>query len=137
VDFTDLNMKIQTITVSGIVTKMTKKAGASSRCALSIYPENAVPNTVTNTDGEEIPVTYCNLAFIDVGSDYLLQDIQDIRPIIHREYKPVADWLTKPFDEELIDFYEQFSGYSVLWMNPVVCMSQEYLSLELYGVELT
>jgi len=137
VDFTDLNMKIQTITVSGIVTKMTKKAGASSRCALSIYPENAVPNTVTNTNGEEIPVTYCNLAFIDVGSDYLLQDIQDIRPIIHREYKPVADWLTKPFDEELIDFYEQFSGYSVLWMNPVVCMSQEYPSLELYGVELT
>jgi hypothetical protein len=64
-------------------------------------------------------------------------DIQDIRPVIHREYKPIADWLTRPFDEDLINFYEQVKGYSIFWMNPVVCVRQEYLALETYGVELT
>lgn len=137
VDFTELNMKIQAITVSGVVTKVTRPAEASTRCALSIYPAEAVPTTVFNSDGEEVPATYCNLAFIDVDFNSKLLDIQDIRPVIHREYKPIADWLTKPFDEDLVNFYEQVQGYSTLWMSPVVCVRQEYLTLETYGVELT
>jgi hypothetical protein len=137
VDFTDLNVKIQSINVSGVVTKITRQAEPSTRCALAIYPAEAVPTTVFNSLGEEVPATYCNLAYIDVDSNYLLLDIQDIRPVIHREYKPIADWLTRPFDEDLINFYEQIKGYSILWMNPVVCVRQEYLTLETYGVELT
>jgi len=137
VDFTDLNVKVQSINVSGVVTKITRQAEPSTRCALAIYPAEAVPTTVFNSLGEEVPATYCNLAYIDVDSNYLLLDIQDIRPIIHREYKPIADWLTRPFDEDLTNFYEQVKGYSVLWMNPAVCVRQEYLALETYGVELT
>jgi hypothetical protein len=137
VDFTELSMKIQSITVSGVITKVTRQAEPSTRCALAVYPAEAVPSTVFNSQGEEIPATYCNLAYIDVDFNFELQDIQDIRPIIHREYKPIADWLTRPFDEDLIDFYEQVKGYSTLWMSPVVCVRQEYLALETYGVELT
>lgn len=137
VDFTDLNVKIQTITVSGIVTKVTQQVEPSSRCVLSIYPAGTEPSKVLSPEGDEITVTYCNLAYIDVDSNFLLTDIQDIRPIIHRDYKPVAEWLTRPFDEDLINFYEQVSGYSVLWMSPDVCLNQEYLTLENYGVELT
>jgi hypothetical protein len=137
VDFSDLNVKIQNITVSGVVTKVAQQAEPSSRCVLSIYPAGTEPSTVLSPEGEEIPVKYCNLAYIDVNSNFLLTDIQDIRPIIHRDYKPIADWLTRPFDEDLINFYEQVSGYPVLWMSPVVCLSQEYLKLNFYGVELT
>jgi len=137
VDFTDIAIKIETIRVSGIVTKVERKVEPSSSCALAIYPEGTEPNTVLSSDGEEISVTYCNLAFIDVDSNFLLTDIQDIRPIIHRDFKPISDWLTRPFDEDLINFYEQVSGYSVLWMSPVVCLAQEYLTLTNYGVELT
>lgn len=136
VDFTELSAKIQSITVSGVVTKVTPQAGPATRCALSIYPAEAVPAIVFNSQGEEIPATYCNLAYIDVDSNFKLLDIQDIRPIINREYKPIADWLTKSFDEDLIKFYEQIEGYSTLWMSPVVCVRQEYLALETYGVEL-
>jgi len=136
VDFTELTMKIQSIAVSGVVTKVTPQAGPATRCALSIYPAEAVPTTVFNSRGEEIPATFCNLAYIDVDFNSKLLDIQDIRPVINREYKPIADWLTKPFDEDLINLYEQVKGYSTLWMSPVVCVRQEYLALETYGVEL-
>lgn len=137
VDFTESSVKIQSVTVSGVVTKVTHQAGPATRCALAIYPAEAVPTTVFNSLGEEIPATYCNLAYIDVDFDFKLLDIQDIRPIINREYKPIADWLTKPFDEDLINFYEQIQGYSTLWMSPIVCLHHEYLALETVGVELT
>jgi hypothetical protein len=136
VDFSDVNMKIEAVTVSGIVTKVTQQAEPSTRCALSIYPENAVPTTVTNSRGDEIPATYCNLAFIDVDAEYKLLDIKDIRSIVHTDYKPVADWLTVPFDDDLIDLYEQVKSYSVIWMSPEVCVKQEYATLEKYGVEV-
>jgi len=136
VDFSDLNMKVQAITISGVVTKITQQAEPSTRCALSIYPENAVPTVVSNSRGDEIPATYCNLAFFDVDVDYKLLDIRDVRPIVHTEYKPVADWLTVPFDEDLIDLYEQVKSYPVLWMNPEVCVKQEYAALEKYGIEV-
>ena len=136
VDFSDLNIKIQSLTVSGVISKVTKPAAPSTRCALSMYPADSVPTTVENSEGETIPAIYCNIAYIDVDANYLLQDIQDIRRVINREYKPIADWLTMPFDEDLISFYQQVKGYASLWMSPEICVRQEYLGLESYGVEL-
>jgi hypothetical protein len=136
IDFSDLNIKIQALTVSGVVAKLTKPSGPSTRCALSIYPADVVPTTVTNLNGEEVPAIYCNLAYIDVDSNYTLTDIQDVRSIIHREYKPVSDWLTTPYDEDLMRLHTQVEGYSALWMSPTVGMRHEYLNLESYGVEL-
>jgi hypothetical protein len=77
-----------------------------------------------------VKATYCALAQVDVNTGYLLEDITDVRYIIHKDYVPVADWLTKPFDDDLINLYEQVEDYSNLWMNPTVCMKQEYLSLQ-------
>jgi hypothetical protein len=84
---------------------------------------------VVNSAGETIPATYCPLAVVDVSSNYSIEKIEDVRYIIHRDYTPVADWLTKPFDEDLIDLYEQVSDYSPLWLTPSSCMKQEYLAL--------
>jgi hypothetical protein len=90
-----------------------------------------------NPQGVQTPLAYCSLAIIDVGVDYKLENIQDVREIIHRDYTPVANWLTVQFDESLIDLYEQVSGYSELWMNPDKCMKQEYAALTQYDVTLT
>jgi hypothetical protein len=117
--WSDLDIAIQNIVVNGIVTKTTKPSGAQTRSALVLYPENAVP---TNT-------TYCPLAFVDINSSFEVIDIQDIRYIVHKNYAPIADWLTVSFDETLIDLYEQVKSYNPLWMAPPTCMKQEYLDL--------
>jgi hypothetical protein len=72
-----------------------------------------------------------------VGNAYNVLDVEDQRQIIHRDYQPVADWLTKPFDENLIDTYEQVIDYPQLWMAPPTCLKQEYedLTKDLITVE--
>jgi hypothetical protein len=94
-----------------------------------MYPENAVPKTVTNTNNVSVPATYCPLAYVDVDATFTVTDVTDLRYIIHKDYTPVADWLTSPFDEDLIDLYLQVKGYAELWMKPSDCMKQEYLGL--------
>jgi hypothetical protein len=128
--FSDLEIAIQSITVSGLLTLGTPQASPSPRAGLVMYPFGTLPNTVTNANGEKIPATYCILAEVDVSNTSTLLDIVDTREIIHRDYVPVADWLTKPFDEDLINLYEQVSGYSQLWMSPSSCMGQEYENLK-------
>ena len=137
VDFSDLKMSVQSIRVTGNIPKVAPPSGPSTQSALTIYPENAVPTTYINSAGVQVPMAYCPLAFIDVGRDYTLQGIEDVRKIVHRDYTPVANWLTVPFDENLINLYEQVSGYSELWMNPDKCMKQEYAALTQYDVTLT
>jgi hypothetical protein len=95
-----------------------------------MYPSGTLPKVVLNSNNEKVQATYCLLAQVDVGAAYLLEDIADVRYIIHRDYTPVADWLTRPFDDTLINLYEQVGEYSNLWMNPTVCMKQEYRGLE-------
>ena len=127
--FSSLDIAIQSITVTGVVTMLEPQASPSTRAVLVMYPSGTLPKTVINSAGEEIPATYCPLAMVDVLSGYSVDNIEDLRYIIHRDYTPVADWLTKPFDEDLINLYEQVSGYSPLWLAPPSCMKQEYLGL--------
>jgi hypothetical protein len=91
---------------------------------------------VENTQGEKVPAVYCVLANVGVNSSYEIEDIEDLRTIIHRDFEPVADWLTKPFDMDLINIYEQVSGYATLWMKPASCLAQEYVGLEKYQVQV-
>ena len=137
VDFSDLKMSIQSIRATGSLLKASPQSSPSTQSALVIYPENAIPSTYVNSQGEQTPLAYCPLATIDVGVDYKLENIQDVRKIIHRDYTPVANWLTVQFDENLINLYEQVSGYPELWMNPDKCMKQEYAALTQYDVTLT
>lgn len=130
VEFSSLDVSVQSVTVSGVITLLEKQAAASTRATLVMYPLGTLPKTVVNSQGEKVPAVYCPLATVDVGIGYTVEAIGDNRYIIHRDYTPVADWLTKPFDETLIDLYEQVSDYSNLWMAPTTALKQEYLSLE-------
>ena len=105
------------------------QASLSPRATLVMYPVGTLPKTVLNAQGRQIPAAYCTLAEVDIDANYTVTRVQDTRSIIHRDFVPVADWLTAPFDEDLIDLYEQVSEYDPLWMAPLSCMRQEYAKL--------
>jgi hypothetical protein len=125
---------IQNIEVSGTVTLLKRPSGPDTLAALALYPENLVPETILNANGVEIPAVYCNLAIIDVDNAYRVINIEDVRYIIHRNYKPVANWLTNFWDDNLINLYEQVNNFPELWLNPDTCLKQEYASLAQYGI---
>ena len=117
--WSDPDVAVQSITVSGAVTLEKKPAAPSTRAALVMYPTERPPATAT----------YCPLAYVDVDSTFKVIEIVDIRYVIRRDYVPVADWLTKFFDDNLINLYSQVKQYPRFWMNPPSCMKQEYISL--------
>jgi len=119
-----LEISVDNITVSGVVTLNRKPSAPVPSATLVMYPENQVPS-----DG-----TYCELAKVDVNATYEITDILDTRSIIHRDYVPVADWLTRPWDENLISLYSQVSDYASLWMGPLTCLNFEYETLTKYGI---
>jgi hypothetical protein len=136
VSFSSPSVSIQSVLVSGSLTLLESQAALAPRASLVMYPANAVPRFIENTQGERVSATYCLLANVDVNSSYEIENIEDLRTIIHRDYVPVADWLTKPFDSDLINLYEQVSTYSKSWMSPTESLKQEYASLEKYQVQV-
>lgn len=130
VTFSSLDISITSITVSGTLTLLEQQAALSPRATLVMYPIGTLPKTVTNSQGKKIPAVYCELAQVDITRDYKVARIEDTRIILRQDYVPVADWLTVPFDQDLIDLYEQVSGYDTLWMAPATCMKQEYATLK-------
>ena len=136
VTFSSLTVSIQSVFVSGSLTLLESQAAPSPKAALVMYPAGALPKFVENTQGEKVPAVYCALANVDVSSGFTVEEIEDLRTIIHRDYEPVADWLTKPFDMDLINLYEQVSNYATLWMEPASCLTQEYVGLEKYQVQV-
>lgn len=136
VSFSSNTVSIQSITVSGSLTLLEPQSAPSPRASLVMYTSGALPTTVTNTTGEQTPATYCVLADVDVDNSFQVDAVTDLRTIIHRDYVPVADWLTTPFDQDLINLYEQVSEYSTVWMTPSECMLQEYPALEKYKVQV-
>jgi hypothetical protein len=129
VSFSSLDMAVQKITVDGVLTLLDPQESPSTRATLVMYPAGTLPKTVINASNNTVPATYCSLAQVDITSDYKVENIQDMRYIIHRDYVPVADWLTQPFDEDLIDLYEQVTDYAPLWMAPPSALKQEYATL--------
>jgi hypothetical protein len=128
-------LRIQNILVTGVITLNTQLSGPETFASLALYPENAVPTTTINSLGEEIPTTYCNLAYIDVNEYFEVSgEIEDVRYIIHRDFKPVSNWLTTFWDENLINLYEQVKVYPETWMSPLTCLKQEYADLENLGI---
>jgi hypothetical protein len=127
--WSETDMSIQSISVDGVIPKYTQPSGPTTKSVLVMYPENRLPKTVKNSNGESVPATYCPLAYVDIDATYTVLDVRDARYIIHKDYVPVADWLTMPFDKNLIDLYTQVKGYAELWMKPSECMKQEYLGL--------
>lgn len=124
-----LPINIQSIQVTGVVTLVRQPSEPLVTSALAIYPENLVPKTIKNSIGEDVPAIHCRIALFDTNEKAEIIRVIDERLIVNRDFKPVADWLTRPFDENLIDLYEQVKGYASLWMDPVDCMKQEYALL--------
>ena len=129
VSFSSLDISVQSVTVSGVLTLLEPQASPSTRATLVMYPVGTLPKTVVNASNKTVPATYCQLAQVDITKDFKVEKIQDVRYIIHRDYVPVADWLTNPFDEDLINLYEQVTDYGPLWMAPPSAMNQEYAAL--------
>lgn len=130
VTWTDPKIAVNGLTVSGVVTLIRKPISPVSYWQLVAYPENQIPATRLNAEGEEIPLFTCNLALVDVNNLYEVEKITDIRQTVNTDYEPIADWLTRPWDENLMNMYEQTDNYSSLWLDPVSCMFQEYEKLE-------
>lgn len=129
VEFSSLDVSIQSITVTGVVTLSENPASPSSKAILVMYPSGTLPKTVNTVSGETVPTVYCQIATIDVSTELKITEIEDKRFIIRRDYTPIADWLTRPFDEDLINLYEQVSNFAELWMSPQLSMKQEYVAL--------
>jgi len=124
VEFSSAKISIQSITVSGVITLLKKPSVPVPRASLVLYPSGTLP----------VGETFCSLAEITVNNDYQVIKLRDTREVIRRDYTPVSDWLTKPFDTDLINLYEEVSIYPITWMNPPTAMKQEYARLTQYQV---
>jgi len=125
---------IQGVNVTGIITLPRKMSGPQTYASLVMYPENQVPEVTVNSAGVEIPAVYCNLAYVEVNNVFEITSVEDARYIIHRDYKPVASWLTDFWDNNLVNLYEQVKFFPETWMSPETCLVQEYAGLSQYGV---
>lgn len=136
VTFSSTKVSVQSVLVSGSLTLLERQVAPSPKASLVMYPQNSLPEFVENSNNERVPAVYCVLAEVDVNSSYEVENIEDLRVIIHRDYVPVADWLTSPFDSDLTNLYDQVSNYPTLWMKPETCLTQEYVGLEKYQVQV-
>ena len=123
-EFSSIKVSIQSITVTGVITLLEKPSVLVPRASLVLYPSGTLP----------VGETFCSLAEITVNNEFQVTKLKDTREIIRRDYTPVADWLTKPFDTDLINLYEEVSTYPTTWMNPPTAIKQEYVELTQYQV---
>ena len=134
ITFSSPAISVESVTVSGLLTILEKPSAPVPLSRLVMYPVGLLPRTVTIGNGTEVLATYCRLAIVDIGTSFNVLRVEDQRTIIHRDFVPVADWLTLPFDENLIYFYSQAQMYPENWMNPPTCLEQEYVALEDKGI---
>ncbi len=136
VEWSDPKVSIRDVAVSGTVTLKKKPATMTTNYALVAYPANSVPSKFTNSLGEELPLVLCKLAYVDINSSFTVTKIQDIREVVFNNYEPITEWLTRPWDGNLMNLFDQFSNYAEYWMSPVTSMNNEYSKLEEVGVEV-
>lgn len=136
VEWSNPDISLKEVLVSGVITLKRRPATGLTYCRLVAYPRNAVPSTVINSNGIEVPAVYCNLAYVDVNDIYGVEKVSDIRQTVGTDYQPIADWLTEPWDHDLINLYTQVKHFPEYWMNPSTCMNQTYTNLEQYLIQV-
>lgn len=136
VQWSDPKVSIYNITVSGTITLKRKPSTALTYCKLVAYPENAVPKTAKNASNQDVPVVMCDLAYVDINNSWVVEKITDIRKTVNTPHQPIADWLTKPWDENLIRLHTQVQDYPNYWLNPGTCVSHEYAALSEYLINV-
>ena len=137
VEWSTADIAIEAVLVSGVLTILSNPATGTTRYALVAYPENAVPKEFENSLGEKVPLVICKLAYVDVDELSQVIKIDDVRDIVYRDYKPVAEWLTRSQDKDLIDLYEIVSDYSGLWLEPQSLLKYEYEQLADESIQLS
>ena len=136
VSWTDLSIQVEEIKVSGIVTVQTQPSTYVPQSNLVAWPANTVPSSFKNSQGDDIPLIFCGLGYVDVNNLSEVERITDIRETVNVGFEPVSDWLTKPWDDNLIENFEQVSDYANLWMNPQEAMRQEYSALSKDSIQI-
>mgnify|MGYP000917009082 CR=1 FL=1 len=122
-----LPIAVESIEITGVITLSSKPSGPTPKASLVMYAENTVPQDNV----------LCQLAWVDINSRYEVEDITDARSITNRDYVPVADWLTRPWDDNLTRLYEQVREYPEFWMSPTTCMKFEYEDLTVSGITVS
>ena len=130
VSWEDRKIAIRDIAVSGVISLRRKPAESLSRISLVAYPQTTLPKTALDSSGNEVPAVYCKLAFVDIDDSFRVTRIVDLRESVNSDYRPISEWLTRPWDTNLISLHNQVENYSELWMSPQKCLLQEYSSLE-------
>lgn len=130
VQWSDPKVAVSGVSVSGVLTLLRKPSTALTFTQLVAYPQSSVPKTFTNLEGKEVPLFFCNLAFVDTNELFEVTRFQDARQTVNTDYQPIADWLTGTWDENLTNLYTQVDNYPTFWMNPETALLQEYENLE-------
>ncbi|ATW62685.1 hypothetical protein SCBWM1_gp1 [Synechococcus phage S-CBWM1] len=122
----NLQMEVQNVLMTGEFPTTYRPKTTSMRTNLVAYPAYEYP---------EENFAYCRLAYLDVGADYrVIGEPQDIRHTVYRDYQPVAEWLTRPWDEMLERAYIEHKEYVNRRMSPTSTMRKEYENLEELGL---
>lgn len=136
VEWSDPKVSIRGVSVSGIITLDKKPATLTTNYALVAYPVNSIPSKFTNSEGEEVPLIMCKLAHVDVDASFTVTKVQDIREVVYNSFEPIAEWLTRPWDENLISLYNTVSKFEEYWLTPQTALMHEYSTMEDNGAKL-
>lgn len=134
VTWSDPKVSINGVTVSGTLSLRRRPSTAITYTQLVAYPQESVPRTITNLEGEEVPLVFCKLALVDTNEVYEATRVQDARETVSTDYQPIADWLTGAWDESLTNLYTQVKNYVPYWIQPDSCLKQEYGNLEKFFI---
>lgn len=126
IEWSDNKISVNDILVTGSIPILETPGEAQTRVSLVAYPQGTLPKFTTDASGNKVPAVYCTLAQVEIDGNYTVTGIADLRESVNTTYQPIAEWLTRPWDETLIEMLEQMNNYAEYWMSPDTCMKQEY-----------
>lgn len=130
IKWTDSNASVKDILVTGTISLRKKPEESLTKISLVAYPKDTLPSSTIDGYGNVVPAVYCKLAQVDISSSETVTKVTDLRESVNTSYQPIAEWLTRPIDEDLTSMYEQVRNYAPNWMSPGDCMKQEYESFQ-------
>lgn len=129
VKFTDSGIAIQEIRMDGKFPSLYTPSTPMMIVNLVAYSAYGYP---------EGDFRYCKLAHVDIDENYRISgEIEDLRDKVFQPFQPIADWLTKPWDDMFRDLYLEHKEYVDNRMAPGSSMLPQYQLLSKYGLELS
>jgi hypothetical protein len=81
--------------------------------------------------------SYCKLALVDTDDQYrVIGRVEDLRNKVYQPFQPIADWLTRPWDDIFQDLYAEYRNFTVRRMAPTTAIAHEYQKLEKEGLKV-